>query len=157
MRGYRIELGEIETVLSRHPDVKECAVVARDGNDGLKRLVAYVVPSGDGPDSVSTLRAYLRETLPDYMVPAVFVTLEAFPLTANRKVDRARLPDPGDERPELSSELVAPRTESEMTLVRIWEELLGLAARGGPRQLLRPGRRLAAGPALHHAGQPVRA
>ncbi len=126
IRGFRIELGEIETVLGRHPDIKECAVVARDGGGGSKRLVAYVVPAHERPGGVSTLRAYLHETLPDYMVPALFVVIDAFPLTANRKVDRARLPDPDGQRPDLATELVGPRTENETRLARIWEELLGV-------------------------------
>ena len=126
IRGYRIELGEIETALTRHADVRECAVVARDGDNGSKRLVAYVVPTSDRPASVSELRAYLRETLPDYMVPALFVVMDALPLTANKKVDRTRLPDPAGQRPDLSTELVAPETEQEAALARIWEELLGV-------------------------------
>ncbi len=126
IRGFRIELGEIETVLGRHPDVRECAVVARDGGAGSKRLVAYIVPSGELPPNVSILRAHLRETLPEYMVPALFVVLDTFPLTANKKVDRARLPDPDGQRPDLATDLVAPRNETEATLARIWQELLGV-------------------------------
>jgi amino acid adenylation domain-containing protein/non-ribosomal peptide synthase protein (TIGR01720 family) len=126
IRGYRIELGEIETVLSRHEDVKECVVVARGGDGGAKRLVAYIVPPAGHRIIVSTLRDHLRATLPDYMVPAHFVSLEAFPLTANKKVDRARLPDPGGHRPELATDLVAPRTQREAALARIWEDFLGL-------------------------------
>ncbi len=101
-------------------------MVAHDGDDGVKRLVAYIVPAGDQPSDVSTLRTHLRATLPDYMVPALFVVLDAFPLTANKKVDRLRLPDPGGERPDLSAEMVAPRTETETTLADIWARLLRL-------------------------------
>ena len=126
IRGYRIELGEIETVLARHPDVKECVVVARDGDGGSKRLAAYIVPAASGREDVSSLRAHLRETLPEYMVPAVFVHLDEFPLTANKKVDRVRLPDPEGQRPNLTSELVGPRNETEASLARIWAELLGI-------------------------------
>jgi amino acid adenylation domain-containing protein/non-ribosomal peptide synthase protein (TIGR01720 family) len=126
IRGFRIELGEIESVLARHPDVKECAVMARDGRNGTKQLVAYVVPASERTANVSELRAHLRETLPEYMVPALFMVLDAFPLTANKKVDRARLPDPDGQRPDLETEHVEPRTATEATLVRIWQELLGV-------------------------------
>jgi amino acid adenylation domain-containing protein len=125
IRGFRIELGEIETVLGRHPDVRECVVVARDVGGHGKRLVAYLIPVVGGLE-VSGLRAYLRETLPDYMLPALFVELDAFPLTANRKVDRARLPDPGGDRPDLAIAYVAPTTEAEAALARVWEEFLGV-------------------------------
>lgn len=124
IRGYRIELGEIETVLAPAPDVRECAVAARTDANGSKRLVAYVVPSSAGAASVSGLLAYLRDLLPEYMVPSQFVFVEALPLTANGKVDRARLPDPDHHRPDLATQLVAPRTETEVTLARIWQELL---------------------------------
>jgi amino acid adenylation domain-containing protein/non-ribosomal peptide synthase protein (TIGR01720 family) len=126
VRGFRIELGEIETVLSRHPGVQECAVVARTGPNGSKRLVAYVVPARDHQENVSGLRMHLRESLPEYMVPSAFVELEALPLTANRKVDRAKLPDPDHQRPDLVTALVAPRTGTEAVLARIWEDLLDL-------------------------------
>jgi amino acid adenylation domain-containing protein len=126
IRGFRIELGEIETVLGRHPDVRECAVAAREGDGHVKRLVAYVVPVDGRRMDVTELRGYLRETLPDYMVPAVFVELDVFPMTANRKVDRARLPDPGGQRPDLAIEYVGPRDRTEATLAGIWEEFLGL-------------------------------
>jgi acyl-coenzyme A synthetase/AMP-(fatty) acid ligase len=126
IRGFRIELGEIETVLLGHPHVRECAVVARDGEGHVKRLVAYIVPEASGGIDVTELRGYLRGTLPDYMVPALFVELDSFPMTANRKVDRARLPDPGGLRPDLAIEYVAPRTETEAILAGIWQEFLGV-------------------------------
>ncbi len=126
VRGYRIELGEIETALARNPSVKECAVVARPGADGVERLVGYLVPTIDHPANVSELKMYLRKLLPEYMVPSVLVTLDAFPLTANKKVDRNALPEPDHVRPDLATELVSPRTENETTLARIWEELLDI-------------------------------
>jgi amino acid adenylation domain-containing protein len=126
IRGYRIELGEIETVLGRLPEVKECAVVARDGDGGVKRLVAYIVPTAERTIDVSAVRGYLRETLPEYMVPALFVVLDAFPLTANKKVDRNRLPEPDGQRPDLATELVLPRTPTEGTLAGIWQGFLGV-------------------------------
>ncbi len=126
IRGFRIELGEIETALARHPGVRECAVDARPDANGTKRLVAYLVPASDSHHTVSELRMYLRESLPDYMVPSAFVVLDALPLSPNKKVDRARLPDPDSQRPDLATPLVEPRTETEKTLVEIWERLLGV-------------------------------
>src|SRR5207244_8106365 len=91
IRGFRVELGEIETVLGHHPQVKEVVITAREDVPGDKRLVAYVVPRRQEPDiTVSKLRAYLHEKLPDYMVPAAFVTLHELPLTPNGKVERER-------------------------------------------------------------------
>lgn len=126
IRGFRIELGEIETVLADHPDVKACAVVARDGTGGAKRLIAYVVLASGSTINVTALRAFLREKLPEYMVPALFVSLDQFPLTANKKVDRARLPNPDGQRPELATEHVPPKGRTEAILARIWEERLGV-------------------------------
>ncbi|MCP4668369.1 MAG: amino acid adenylation domain-containing protein, partial [Deltaproteobacteria bacterium] len=97
LRGHRIELGEIETLLGRHPGVDEGVVVVRD-----ERLVAYLVPAGPKP-AVEELRGFLREQLPEYMVPSLFVTLESLPLTPNRKVDRRALPSPEGARPELET------------------------------------------------------
>src|SRR5256885_5156862 len=82
LRGFRIELGEIETVLSQHPGVREAVVVAREHDSGGKRLIAYVVAREELPPTTSEMRDYLRRTLPEYMVPASFVVLEALPLTA---------------------------------------------------------------------------
>jgi amino acid adenylation domain-containing protein len=126
IRGLRVELGEIETVLARHPGVRECVVVARTAPDGAKRLVAYLVPAEGRTDNVSDLRLYLRGLLPENMVPSAFVVLDAFPLSANRKVDRARLPDADHHRPDLATVLASPKTETEGTLARIWEKLLDL-------------------------------
>jgi amino acid adenylation domain-containing protein/non-ribosomal peptide synthase protein (TIGR01720 family) len=126
VRGFRIELGEIETVLARHESVNQAVVVARDGDAaGQRRLVAYVVPGAagatTGPDP--ELRSWLKQRLPDYMVPSAFVLLDRLPLTPSGKVDRRRLPDP---QPELASAYVAPRTDTERALARIWSEVLGV-------------------------------
>src|SRR5919109_2303073 len=118
VRGFRIELGEIEACLGRHPGVEEVVVLAREDSPGEKRLVAYVV--GAGGES-KALRGYLRAKLPPYMVPAVFMGLEALPLTPNGKVDRKALPAPergGEEG------YVAPRTPTEERLAGIWAEVL---------------------------------
>ena len=124
VRGFRIEPGEIESVLRRHPDVRECAVVARDDAPGGRRLVAYVV-GGCDPDA---LRAHLRRSVPEYMVPAAFVALGALPLTPNGKVDRRALPAPDFGAP--AERYVAPRTPVEEALAAIWAEVLGVARVG---------------------------
>jgi amino acid adenylation domain-containing protein len=92
IRGFRVELGEIEAALARHPGVREAVVMARDDGDRGKRLVAYATPRGVAS---SELRSFLRESLPDYMVPTAFVHLDALPLSPNGKIDRRALPDPG--------------------------------------------------------------
>jgi amino acid adenylation domain-containing protein len=124
IRGYRVEPAEVEQALSRHPGVREAAVVAREDEPGQKRLVAYVV-RGEAALGPSDLRGFLKEKLPEYMVPSAFVTLEALPLTPNGKVDRKALPAP-EGRPELNEAHVAPRTPTEEVLAGIWAQVLGL-------------------------------
>ncbi len=123
IRGYRVELGEIETVLAAHPGVKAAAIAARGWSPGDRRLVAYVVPST--PDvSLGSLQEFLSTRLPDYMIPAALVTVDAFPLTPSGKVDRSALPDPDGQRPELSRQFVAPRTSLELELAAVWSRVL---------------------------------
>ncbi len=126
IRGHRIELGEIEAVLSRHPAIRQAVVVAREDSPGDKRLVGYLVSERGGAPTVNELRDYLLRELPDFMVPAKFVTLDAFPLTPNKKVDRKRLPAPDAWRPALAKEFVAPRTPNEAILAGFFQEVLGL-------------------------------
>jgi acyl carrier protein len=123
LRGYRIELGEIETVLSRHPAVRQAVAVAREEAAGDKRLVAYVVANGAEAPEPNDLRAHLKQSLPDYMVPSAFVMLDALPLTPSGKVDRQALPAP-EGRPAGEAEYVAPRTPTEEVLAAIWAEVL---------------------------------
>jgi amino acid adenylation domain-containing protein len=123
IRGYRIELGEIESVLGVHPSVRQCVVAARE-ETGEKRLIAYVIPSPEQQPSSRQLREFLKTKLPDYMIPAAIVLLNAFPLTPNGKIDRKALPAPSRENSALESELVAPRDELESKLVAIWESIL---------------------------------
>jgi amino acid adenylation domain-containing protein len=125
IRGFRIELGEIEAVLDRHSDVRDCVVIARDDGPGRKRLVAYVVPANGAP-AAGDLRGFLRDHLPEYMVPVSFVFLEALPLTPNGKVDRRALPAPPAEAAEPDANYVAPHTPTERALAAIWAEILGL-------------------------------
>jgi amino acid adenylation domain-containing protein len=124
LRGFRIELGEIEAALRRLPGVRDAVALVREDEPGDRRLVAYVVPAG-GP-APSALRAGLRESLPDYMLPSAFVTLPALPLTQSGKVDRRALPAPGGERPDLESAFAAPRNPVEEMLAGIFGEVLKL-------------------------------
>jgi len=126
VRGFRIELGDIETVLISHPEVHEAVVLAREEEPGDKRLVAYVVPNDGRDPAIGELRHFLRDNLPEYMVPSAFVTLETLPLTPNGKVDRRALPSPDGTNSELEDAFVAPRTPAEETLAEIWAQVLGL-------------------------------
>ena len=123
IRGFRIELGEIESVLSRHEQVQQCVVIAREDAPGDKRLAAYVV-SDNGMD-VSALKGHLKRHLPDYMTPAAFVRLDQLPLTPNDKVDRRALPAPDPSQQSLETGCVAPRTLTEELVAGIWTDLLG--------------------------------
>jgi acyl-coenzyme A synthetase/AMP-(fatty) acid ligase/acyl carrier protein len=124
LRGYRIELGEIEAALAGHPAVRQAVAMVREDEPDDKRLVAYVVPEDAAADFAKPLRAHLRATLPEYMVPAAFVTLDQFPLTSNGKVDRAALPAP--ERSGATATYVAPRTPTEEALAEIFADVLGV-------------------------------
>ena len=136
VRGQRVELGEIEATLAEHPQVQDCAVVARKHSDGY-RLLAYIVPTpypdGSQQDSwqiSESVRAFLSERLPDYMIPGRIVQIESLPTTTSGKVNRKLLPEPGEERPELRQEYMAPATETERVITAIWEQVLELAQVG---------------------------
>jgi surfactin family lipopeptide synthetase A len=126
IRGFRIELGEIEAVLRQHSAINETVVVAREDTPGDKRVVAYFVATGNAAPTVAELRAFLREKLPEYMLPSVFVTLKTMPLTPNGKVNRQALPAPDQADLAPKSEFAAARDENEARLVRIWENVLNV-------------------------------
>jgi acyl carrier protein len=123
VRGFRIELGEIEVALRKHPAVREAVVVAREDGTGEKSLVAYLVSDPPAP-TPSELRPFLKDSLPDYMIPSSYVALEALPLTPNGKVDRDALPAPEPARPAASAGYVPPRGPVEEAVAGIWGELL---------------------------------
>jgi acyl-coenzyme A synthetase/AMP-(fatty) acid ligase/acyl carrier protein len=124
VRGFRIELGEIEAVLARHESVKQAVVLAREDEQGDKRLLAYVVPSREQSAAVTgeDLRTYLKQQLPDYMVPQAVIILPKLPLNANGKIDRQALPEP--EAASSTKAYVAPQTQTEQTIAEIWAEVL---------------------------------
>lgn len=125
VRGFRIEPAEIEFVLGQHPAVKETAVAVREDLSGDKRLLAYVVPE-EAPPNATELRRFLKQKLPEYMIPSAFVILDALPLTPGGKVDRRALPMPGSERPDLEQAYAAPQTPTEETLAAYWSKVLGI-------------------------------
>ncbi len=125
LRGLRIELGEIEARLLEHPDVGQAVVVAREDAAGDKRLAAYVVGHKGAAIDAGELRGHLKRSLPEHMVPATFVLLDALPLTSNGKIDRRRLPAP-ENGAVVGVEYVAPQTPGEQVLAAIWCEVLKL-------------------------------
>lgn len=129
VRGFRIELGEIESLVGQYPLVKTAYVMAREDRPGEKRLVAYLVPEDyQRRDELTpaVLRDFLKNDLPEYMLPSAYVVVEALPLTPNGKVDRRALPAPEQSLLEQAVEYVAPRSDVEETLAAIWQEVLGL-------------------------------
>jgi amino acid adenylation domain-containing protein len=125
LRGFRVEPGEVETALRAHPAVREAAVVLK-GEAAHQRLVAYLVQREGETPLATDLRSFLKRTLPDFMIPAAFVTLAALPLTPNGKVDRKALPELGGARPGLERKYVAPRDLVEIKLARLWQRVLNL-------------------------------
>jgi amino acid adenylation domain-containing protein/non-ribosomal peptide synthase protein (TIGR01720 family) len=126
IRGFRIELGEIEAGIARHPAVHEVTVLVQEDARGAKRLVAYVAAKDPPPALVDDLRSLILTTMPEYMVPAHFVLLDALPLTENGKVDRQALSARTVEHNETVRNFVAPRTPTEKTLAQIWGAVLGI-------------------------------
>ncbi|MFY9573345.1 MAG: amino acid adenylation domain-containing protein, partial [Blastocatellia bacterium] len=126
IRGFRIELGEIQAVLLEHKAVRDAVVVAGEDRHGSKRLVAYVVPFQEGSASVADLMGFLKERLPEYMVPAALLMLDEIPLTSNGKVDRRALPAAEQIEAESSTAYAAPRSQIEELLTEIWANVLRL-------------------------------
>ncbi|HEX2078108.1 MAG TPA: phosphopantetheine-binding protein [Longimicrobium sp.] len=127
MRGFRIEPREVEGALRAHPAVLNAAVGVR-GQDAARRLVAWIVPAEGAAPASDDLAAFLRQHLPEYMVPAAFVVIDQFPLTTSGKIDRNALPDP--QWTEAAEAYVAPRTPAEEGLAAIWADVLGIGRVG---------------------------
>ncbi|CAM2064438.1 Amino acid adenylation domain-containing protein [Sulfidibacter corallicola] len=123
IRGFRVEMGEIEATLKKLEDLEEVVVRTHEDEDGT-RLVAYYVARET--HTTEDLRTFLETYLPDYMVPAVFIPMNRFPLTVNGKIDVDALPDPSEHRPDLANDFVAPRNELETELAEVWQTVLGL-------------------------------
>jgi len=130
VRGFRIELGEIEAALREHHGLSEAVALIRQGADGEKYIAAYVVPTQQPAPTTSELRAWLKERLPEYMVPSAWMHLEQIPLNASGKLDRSSLPEPERGRPDLASMFVAPRTAIEEMLAEIFADILSLEHTG---------------------------
>ncbi len=130
VRGFRIELGEIEAALREHHGLSEAVALIRKGTDDEKYITAYVVPAQQPAPTAGELRAWLKERLPEYMIPSAWMHLEQLPLTVNGKLDRASLPEPERGRPDLASLFVAPRTAIEETLAEIFADILSLERTG---------------------------
>ncbi|HEY6928731.1 MAG TPA: thioesterase domain-containing protein, partial [Thermoanaerobaculia bacterium] len=129
IRGFRIELGEVEAVLARHPAVRACVAVALPDANDEKRLVAYVAVTGEAPKPAE-LRVFLKESLPEYMLPSAFVVLDSLPLTPNGKVDRKALPAPDPSAEAFERERIAPVNARQRRLAKIWANVLGLRSVG---------------------------
>jgi acyl carrier protein len=127
VRGFRIEPNEITAVLDRHPRVLQSVVVAREIGSGDRQLAGYVVAKPEGAPTPSELREFLRASLPQYMVPEIFVKLDSLPLSGNGKIDRSALPTPGDTNILQDHTFTPPRTDMEKTLAGILGGLLGVA------------------------------
>lgn len=126
VRGYRIELGEIEVALGRFPNTIQAAATVREDKPGEKKLVAYIVLEKGNELNVKEARTFLHTLLPDYMMPSAIVQLEALPRTPSGKIDRKSLPMPDTKRPELGIPFVAPVSETEKTLSKLWSALLNI-------------------------------
>ncbi|MCW5312696.1 amino acid adenylation domain-containing protein [Nostoc sp. KVJ3] len=126
IRGFRIELGEIEARLNQHAKVREAVVVIWDDELTDKRLVAYVSPQPKQELTITELRSFLKEKLPEYMIPSAFVLLPTLPLTPNGKLDRRSLPTPETLRPELEATYVMPQTQIERAIATIWQKALNI-------------------------------
>ncbi|HVF39888.1 MAG TPA: amino acid adenylation domain-containing protein, partial [Gemmatimonadaceae bacterium] len=128
IRGYSVEPGDVEAKLLTHPHIKEVAVIGTQAASGESGLIGYFVPTRRPGPTVRELREFLGKTLPDFMIPSAFVTLEVLPRTLNGKIDRRALPDPASSQPARASAFVPPRTRVEREVARMWGEVLRLDA-----------------------------
>ncbi|MEO8209649.1 MAG: amino acid adenylation domain-containing protein, partial [bacterium] len=124
LRGFRIELGEIESKLSQHKEIKDATVIVREDKPGNQRLTAYIVPKNSETVSINDIKVFLRNSLPEYMIPTAFISLEKMPLLPNGKIDRNSLPAPETSKSGEET-FVAPRIPAEEILAEIWKEILG--------------------------------
>ena len=127
IRGFRIEIGEVEAAIARHEYVQDVIVIVKDDPLGNKSLIAYVVAKPETELTTSRLRNFLKESLPDYMIPAAFVVMDKLPLTPNGKVDKNALPSPEDLRSQVADDYVMPQTEAERLIAIVWQEVLQLS------------------------------
>jgi len=126
IRNFRVDVSEVEATLADHPGVNQATVIAKENTSGDTALVAYFVPKSEPAPTVTSLRNFLTQKLPDYMIPSVFVMLDTLPLTSTGTVDRKALPAPGSSRPDLDSPFMSPRTPLEEKLSQFWAEVLSL-------------------------------
>ncbi len=124
IRGFRVELGEIKEHLTKHPKIQDVVVLTRDRESGEKELLAYLIPTETEVPSVSELRQFLLQSLPEYMIPLHFISLKSIPLTPNGKVNKQALPPPESAGLEQGAHYVAPQTENEWLLCQVWKQVL---------------------------------
>ena len=132
LRGFRIELGDVEAAIRSQPEIAQAAAAVRTGAHGSAQLVGYYMPAPGTEPQADALAAALARLVPNYMVPTAWVRLDAFPQTANGKLDRNKLPDPPLRAPAAAAgrEITLPRTELEKALAEIWSEVLGVSPIG---------------------------
>lgn len=130
IRGFRVELGEVEALISQHPNIRENLVVVNQEKIGNMQLIAYIVVKTQPVPSINELRSFLKEKLPDHMIPSIFIILESLPLAPSGKVDRKALPKPDVINSEVSSSFVAPRYPVEEVLTGIWGQVLSVSQIG---------------------------
>ena len=126
LRGFRIELGEIENIIKQHPDIHELAAVLREDIPGDKRIVVYFVAKPDKMLDASDIRAFIRNKVPEYMVPSAFVPMDQLPLTQNGKIDRRALPAPDRSQMTHQESYLPPRDTLEIQIAKTWEKALGI-------------------------------
>lgn len=126
IRGYRIDLGDIDNALHSYSLIEDCIVIIKDNLNNEYRLIAYYIKSKNTTESIiiEELREYLKDKLPQYMIPEFFIELEDFPLTANRKIDRKKLPEPNIDRSSLSANYIKATTHLELKIEEIWKSVL---------------------------------